>query len=387
MSRMDGRQLIDYLWPQGDSLSGPQVHLLLDGARDPAAVSLIRFGKLEYSCLFGGPLTPRLQAAAPYLVHLAARSPLTLELLSRVWGRGSGILTVARADVTLEQQRLHFKKFLRVRDEDGRLLQFRYYDPRVLRIYLPTCTADELQRFFGPLSRIVMEPVDGAAPLDYALRYGGLAPGREAAGVDPAPVRDAGVAVCCQPTEDMPGHGPEALDIAALGLHHALSYRRLQNDEDVRRCTGLPLHVSVEDARNWIRRQLARSEAGLCVVRHPDLGIVGALALEQRGPAALGYCWIGKEFRGRGYGHAVLALLRDFARGRGVRRLYARAGADNAAALKLLLRAGALPAIGGAQSCYVLAVRDAAYAAVPEFLSHELSQLLRIADGDALQGT
>jgi len=33
-------------------------------------------------------------------------------------------------------KRLHFKKFLRVRTEDGRELSFRYYDPRVLNILL-----------------------------------------------------------------------------------------------------------------------------------------------------------------------------------------------------------------------------------------------------------
>ena len=34
---------------------------------------------------------------------------------------------------------------------------FRYYDPRVLRVYLPTCNARELQTVFGPVLRYLVE--------------------------------------------------------------------------------------------------------------------------------------------------------------------------------------------------------------------------------------
>jgi hypothetical protein len=149
------------MWPDGDHLKGPQVYWLLDGARDPDIVSLLRAGGLEYTCLFSGPLHPQLQAAAPYLVHLAAGSPTTNRLLRRGWGRAWGILAVAAPEVTLVQQRLHFKKFLRVRTEDGRELAFRYYDPRVLNIYLPTCTADEFHTLLGPLTALVTEQPGG----------------------------------------------------------------------------------------------------------------------------------------------------------------------------------------------------------------------------------
>jgi hypothetical protein len=151
------------LWPDGDHPKGPQVYWLLDGARDPDIVGLLRAGGLEYTCLFSGALHPQLQAAAPYLVHLAAGSPTTNRLLRRGWGRAWGILTVAAPDVTLVQQRLHFKKFLRVRTEDGRELAFRYYDPRVLNIYLPTCTADEFHTLLGPLAALVAEQPDGTS--------------------------------------------------------------------------------------------------------------------------------------------------------------------------------------------------------------------------------
>ena len=51
----------------------------------------------------------------------------------------------------------HFRQFLRVRDEAGREFFFRFYDPRVLRVYLPTCNSEELRTFFGPVELFSME--------------------------------------------------------------------------------------------------------------------------------------------------------------------------------------------------------------------------------------
>lgn len=154
--------LTDFLWPDGDTLKSQQVYWVLDGARDPDIVGLLRAGGLEYTCLFSGDLHPRLQAAAPYLVHLSAGSATTNRLLRRGWGNAWGILTITDAELTLNQLRLHLKKFLRVQTEEGTVLAFRYYDPRVLNIYLPTCTDEEFRTILGPMTRLVAE-VDGGA--------------------------------------------------------------------------------------------------------------------------------------------------------------------------------------------------------------------------------
>jgi hypothetical protein len=46
---------------------------------------------------------------------------------------------------------------LTVSGAEGRKLYFRFYDPRVLRVYLPTCTTDERSTFFGPVTCFLME--------------------------------------------------------------------------------------------------------------------------------------------------------------------------------------------------------------------------------------
>jgi hypothetical protein len=46
---------------------------------------------------------------------------------------------------------------LRVETEDGQRLVFRYFDPRVLRVFLPVCTPAEKNDFFGPVYRFFIE--------------------------------------------------------------------------------------------------------------------------------------------------------------------------------------------------------------------------------------
>jgi hypothetical protein len=67
----------------------------------------------------------------------------------------------------MERLRRHLRKFLIVNDWTGRRLLFRYYDPRVLRIYLPTCTADELSTVYGPITQFWTENVSS----DYLLSF------------------------------------------------------------------------------------------------------------------------------------------------------------------------------------------------------------------------
>jgi len=154
--------LMTLLWPNADDLSGDGVYCVLDGARDPEILKWLRLSGLKFSCLYSGQLTPSLEAAAPYLVQLTPTSPATRELLERGWGRAWGIFIFAPAALPMPTIRLHLKKFLRVRTEDKKLLMFRYYDPRVLSVFLPTCTGEEFTKFLGPLNRLLVELDAGA---------------------------------------------------------------------------------------------------------------------------------------------------------------------------------------------------------------------------------
>jgi uncharacterized protein DUF4123 len=47
-----------------------------------------------------------------------------------------------------------------VYDPDVNPVYFRYYDPRVLRVFLPTCNTQELAAVFGPVKSFVLEDDD-----------------------------------------------------------------------------------------------------------------------------------------------------------------------------------------------------------------------------------
>ncbi|NOQ79665.1 MAG: DUF4123 domain-containing protein [Gammaproteobacteria bacterium] len=131
-----------------------QVYAVLDGASIPNLLSELEASKARNQCLLRGELDPALAKAAPYLVHLQADSALT-EWLLKGWGNHWGIFVITQADFI--DLRKHFRAILMVYDPDGKPLYFRYYDPRVLRVYLTTCNAQETQQVFGPVLAYITE--------------------------------------------------------------------------------------------------------------------------------------------------------------------------------------------------------------------------------------
>ena len=147
-------QILNALWPEGLS---PRmgVFAILDGARDDRIYGAVDGCKLQRECLYAGDLPWQLKMTAPYLVQLERADPFTRRILKDGWGRSWGVFL--RTETGLQQLRRHLREFLRVRDEAGRRLIFRYYDPRVLRVYLPTCTTGELETLFGRIDCYMME--------------------------------------------------------------------------------------------------------------------------------------------------------------------------------------------------------------------------------------
>lgn len=168
-------QILDAIWPA--NLSHWQgVFAVLDGARDRRIYSAVNDCRLDRCCLYSGDLPWQLQMTAPYLVHLDREDRFTKFLLDTGWGNSWGIF--ARSEVSMTELRRHLRGFLRVRDEAGRRLLFRYYDPRVLRMYLPTCWPQELQTVFGPVDSYLMESEDQSNVLEFRMSNGALAPKR-----------------------------------------------------------------------------------------------------------------------------------------------------------------------------------------------------------------
>jgi hypothetical protein len=163
--------LLDQLWPSGFR-RWVKVCAVLDGARDPRIFRAVDATALDKSCLYAGRLPLVIQEVAPYLVVLEREDQFTRFLLEEGWGNSWGIFL--RTESPLPTVRRHFRTFLKVKDESGRNLVFRWYDPRVMRVYLPTCLPDELRAVFGPVDNFYMEGKVPSTLLDFRFQAGKL---------------------------------------------------------------------------------------------------------------------------------------------------------------------------------------------------------------------
>lgn len=162
---MSREELIGQLWPKNaDPLM--KIWAIVDCARDTRIYGALDRSYQERCCLFAGTLGPALAVVAPQLVHLDRGDRLTDYILDTGWGNAWGIFL--RSSASIETLRRHFRKFLRVRDPSGRHLLFRYYDPRVLSVYLPTCLPEELNTVFGmEVDAYLVETGNGGALVEY----------------------------------------------------------------------------------------------------------------------------------------------------------------------------------------------------------------------------
>jgi hypothetical protein len=149
-----------------------QVYAVLDGAIIPDLLDRLYGLQPEFICLYRGELAPDLAEVAPYLVRLDPDDEFARWVIEEGWGKSWGVFAVSDGDMYAVRQ--HFRRFLIVRDPEGKPLYFRYYDPRVLRVYLPTCNADELRTVFGPLACYLLEDADPGVALRFRETPRGL---------------------------------------------------------------------------------------------------------------------------------------------------------------------------------------------------------------------
>lgn len=152
---------------------GGPIVAVLDGASVPGLLQKLVDLEPEYLCLYRGELKPDLAEVAPYVVRLERESPLAEWIFDRGWGNHWGIFAETGADFV--SLRKHFRRYLTVHDPGGKPMLFRYYDPRVLRVYLPSCNGEELKSIFGPVDAYLVEDESGAALLRFTLKNGALA--------------------------------------------------------------------------------------------------------------------------------------------------------------------------------------------------------------------
>jgi hypothetical protein len=135
--------------------SGP-LFAVVDASRGPRPLRLLREAVDEHRSLYDGVTGDVLADAAPYLVALRRDSGLLDRLLREGWGSRWSIFLACKRP--FKEVRRHLRRFLLAEDDEtGERYYFRFYDPRTLRLFLPSCTLRQREDFFGEIDAFFAE--------------------------------------------------------------------------------------------------------------------------------------------------------------------------------------------------------------------------------------
>lgn len=156
------------------SISDQALYMILDGARLEHQLPQAKKRSSDHVSLYKGKAGKNLDSVAPYVFDLSDRSEeFRSWMLQFGWGRSWGIFVGSTYSMIDLQD--HFRRFLMVRDEDGKQMYFRFYDPRVLRVFLPSCDVGQLEEMFGQVvSHFFCEDENPNYVLDFTFDNGKL---------------------------------------------------------------------------------------------------------------------------------------------------------------------------------------------------------------------
>lgn len=128
---------------------------LLDGAILGQLIEEAKILNQNHQSLYLGRSEEDLASVAPYLFSFSSNNKFTSWLSELVNKESCAVLLLSERP--FEEIFKHFRKFLMIKTEDGQQLYFRFYDPRVLKIFLPTCDNKQIIEFFGPVESFIVE--------------------------------------------------------------------------------------------------------------------------------------------------------------------------------------------------------------------------------------
>lgn len=146
------------------------IHIIFDAARATEA-NLIKARELNQAgiSLYKGLLEEKIETLGPFIFPFKHPTAFSEFLTKEGWGYSWGIFAVSA--LTTEHLFHHFRQFLVVKKaQSGEELYFRFYDPRVLRAFLPTCDIHQLKSFFDAITYLVVEDENPEFCLKYSLQ-------------------------------------------------------------------------------------------------------------------------------------------------------------------------------------------------------------------------
>ncbi|MEZ5198030.1 MAG: DUF4123 domain-containing protein [Bacteroidales bacterium] len=131
---------------------------IVDSARNDEVFRYLVTGDVRYKSLFEDTMDVQSYGVSGFLVECKKESPLFQWMTKQAWGDNCSIFFTSKA--SFDELFTHFQKFNRVYIEGDDVVLFRYYDPRVLNLFLPTCNNEQIRSFFGKVGHFFAEDED-----------------------------------------------------------------------------------------------------------------------------------------------------------------------------------------------------------------------------------
>jgi len=146
-----------------------ELFVIVDAARDNKVIEFLIdvLDELNYESLFNDETQTIFATVAPYLVLMSKKSNSLETLIDSGWGKSWGIFFTSND--SFQNVKNHFHQQLFAVNEDGKELFFRYYDPRVFRMYISSCNHEQKREFFGPVEYFFVEGENSHILIQYGI--------------------------------------------------------------------------------------------------------------------------------------------------------------------------------------------------------------------------
>ncbi|HEY1083279.1 MAG TPA: DUF4123 domain-containing protein [Prosthecobacter sp.] len=167
--------LWETLFTAGTEGEAQDVYALLDGATVRQLPDFLEDEEAEHKPLL--PLAsdePEEVTRAAYLTRVERGSAVTEWLAADGWGRNWGIFILCPPGTDMDEVLRHLRELAQVRLPDGRIVFFRFYDPRVWRPFATTCDTAQLKHLFSLQVTYACESEDASSVLLDRLKNGAV---------------------------------------------------------------------------------------------------------------------------------------------------------------------------------------------------------------------
>jgi len=132
----------------GSLMAEKNLYAVLDAARDRRILAIVDACAEQTQSLLRGARAETYRDVVPYLMRIEPGSTMLEVLVNEGWGESWGVYLRSTRPFADVRKRLEQSLFV-LDEETGEKLYFRFYDPRVLRLFWPSCSPRQKSEMLG----------------------------------------------------------------------------------------------------------------------------------------------------------------------------------------------------------------------------------------------